>query len=107
MGEAYDNHGGPALALDSKGYLHIVYYPHHHPFRYRRSKRPNDASEWGPEEQFGTKCTYPTLLCGPDNSLYLTCRESDVNPWAVNLYKKAPDRSWAEVGPLLRAQRIS
>ena len=31
VGEAYDNHGGPALTVDSLGYLHIVYYPHHHP----------------------------------------------------------------------------
>ena len=49
VGEAFDNHGGPALTADSKGYLHIVYYPHHHPFRYRRSKRPNDASAWDDE----------------------------------------------------------
>ncbi len=105
VGNAYDNHGGPALTLDSQGYLHIAYHPHHHPFRYRRSKRPNDASQWGPEEQFGTKCTYPTMLCGPDDSLYLTCRESDVNPWVVNLYKKPAGGTWKKIGPLLRAQR--
>ncbi len=51
IGEAYDNHGGPALTVDSKGFLHVVYYPHQHPFRYRKSKRPNDASEW--EEEIG------------------------------------------------------
>ena len=45
VGEAYDNHGGPALTIDSSGFLHIVYYPHHHAMRYRKSKRPNDASE--------------------------------------------------------------
>jgi hypothetical protein len=47
VGQAYDNHGGPSLTCDSSGFLHIVYYPHHHPFRYRRSVRPNDASQWG------------------------------------------------------------
>ena len=43
IGEAYDNHGGPALVNDSQGYLHVAYYPHHHEVRYRRSLRPNDA----------------------------------------------------------------
>ena len=104
VGNAYDNHGGPALTFDSHGYLHIVYHPHHHPFRYRRSTRPNDASQWEPEERFGTRCTYPTLLCGPDDTLYATCRESDTDPWVVNLYTKRPGAAWEKVGPLLRAQ---
>ena len=76
VGEGFDNHGGAALTVDSRGYLHIVYYPHHHPMRYRRSVRPNDASAWEPEMSFGERCTYPTLVCGPDNTLYLSCRQS-------------------------------
>ena len=43
IGQAKDNHGGPALTIDSEGYLHITYFPHHDPFRYRRSKRPHDG----------------------------------------------------------------
>ena len=31
-GQAKDNHGGPALTIDSQGYLHIAYFPHHDPF---------------------------------------------------------------------------
>ena len=97
VGEAYDNHGGPALTVDSLGYLHIVYYPHHHPFRYRRSVRPNDASEWGDEIEFGERCTYPTMVCGSDDTLYLTGRENrGSNPWYVNLYTKPPDGPWQE-----------
>lgn len=76
VGHAFDNHGGPALTVDSKGFLHAVYYPHHHPFRYRRSTRPNDASEWTNETSFGKRCTYPSLVCGRDDTLYLACRES-------------------------------
>lgn len=103
LGEGYDNHGGPALAIDSQGYLHIVYYPHHHPFRYRRSLRPNDASEWTEEIQFGTRCTYPTLVCGPDDTLYLTARESAENPWFSNLYIKRPGGDWEGPRPVMRA----
>jgi len=105
VGEAHDNHGGPALAVDSKGHLHIVYYPHHHPFRYRRSSRPNDASQWDREIRFGQRCTYPTLMVGPDDTLYLTCRESNRKgkPWVVNLYTKKPDGDWQRPTAILRA----
>ncbi|MHC4399788.1 MAG: BNR-4 repeat-containing protein [Planctomycetota bacterium] len=104
VGEAYDNHGGPALTLDSDGHLHVVYYPHHHPFRYRRSARANDASRWDDEVQFGKRCTYPTLVCGPDDTLYLTCRESDRELWVVNLYTKRPGESWQGPVAILEAQ---
>ena len=99
VGKAYDNHGGPALAADSKGHLHIVYYPHHHPFRYKKSLRPNDASAWGGEEQFGTFSTYPTLLIAADDTLIVTCRESnkDRKPWVMNRYIKRPGKPW--MGP--------
>ncbi|MFH1267346.1 MAG: BNR-4 repeat-containing protein [Planctomycetota bacterium] len=103
VGEAFDNHGGPALSVDSCGFLHLVYYPHHHPFRYRRSARPNDASEWDQEQQFGNRCTYPTLVCGPDDTLTLTCRESDRNPWVVNLYTKPPGGQWQGPTAILEA----
>ena len=104
VGEGYDNHGGPALTLDSDGYLHIVYYPHHHPFRYRRSVRPNDASEWGDEIQFGERCSYPTMVCGADDTLYLTGRESRGDqPWLTNLYIKPPNgEQWQEPIPIFR-----
>jgi len=94
VGEAFDNHGGPSLTYDSEGYLHIVYYPHHHPFRYRRSLRPNDASQWGPEVQFGKKCTYSSLVCTADDGLVLACRESATRQWTLNLYEKPKDGTW-------------
>ena len=104
IGEAYDNHGGPALTVDSKGYLHVAYYPHHHAMRYRRSKRPNDASEWTPAQQVGRRLTYPTLVCGPDDTLYLTCRASDKGPWGVQMFVKPPGQEWQGPVPLLRAR---
>ena len=94
VGQAHDNHGGPSLTCDSSGFLHIVYYPHHHPFRYRRSVRPNDASEWTKEVQFGKSCTYSSLICLPDDTLILTCRESTKKRWRLNLYEKQPNENW-------------
>jgi len=95
VGEAHDNHGGPALAADADGHLHIVHFPHHHPFRYRRSRRPNDASAWTDEAQVGARCTYPCLVVRPDGTLLLTCRESTKAQWLLNLYHKPPDGAWA------------
>ena len=103
VGEAADNHGGPALTVDGKGFLHIVYHPHHHPFRYRRSSRPNDASEWEEEVRFGERCTYPTMLCGPDGTLYLTCRRSFRDrPWQMELWTKPTGGAWS--GPVVVAR---
>lgn len=107
LGDAYDNHGGPALTADSRGYLHTVYYPHHHPMRYRRSLHPNDGSQWSKELLIADKTTYPTLLCGPDDVLYLTCRVSDASGnWTVRLYRKPIDGPWAEPlpTPLIRSR---
>ena len=50
LGPIFDNHGTPCLAMDSKGYLHIVYGPHHHPFHYRKSLYPNNSSKWSDAE---------------------------------------------------------
>ncbi len=105
LGEAHDNHGGPSLAIDSKGFLHVVYYPHHHAMRYRRSKHPNNVSSWTREVTFGDRLTYPTLLCGPQDVLYCTCRRSyKEKPWEVELWKKWPDSDWILTGSILRSR---
>lgn len=104
IGQAYDNHGGPALTVDSKGHLHVAYGPHGGgPMRYRRSVGPDDASAWSDEIQFARRCTYPTLVCGPDDTLYLTCRERVDNPWGVNLYVKPAGEPWQGPTTVLRA----
>ncbi len=113
VGEAMDNHGGPGLTVDSQGYLHIVYYPHHDVFRYRRSLRPNDASAWGPEEQFGEGLSFPTMLCAPDDTLILTARRGFHDAQRVpqehlaveqELWKKPPGGEWRKVSTLLRSR---
>jgi hypothetical protein len=105
VGEAKDNHGGPALTIDSEGHLHITYFTHHDPFRYRRSKRQNDASEWEDEVQFGERLTYPTMICGPDDTLYFSARRSfGDRPWIVELWEKKPGRDWNLVGPILSSR---
>lgn len=106
LGEGEDNHGGPALTIDSEGYLHAVYFPHHEPFRYRKSLKPNDASAWTDEVMVGDKLTYPSLVTGPDDTLYLIARvraTSPEGPWGVNLYTKPKNGDWSAPTEILRA----
>ena len=105
IGEAVDNHGGPALTIDGKGYLHVLFYSHHHPFRYRRSVRPNDASEWTPYEEFGLNLTYPALVCAKDGTLIMTARRSyEEQPWELEMWSKKPGEKWARNQAVLRSR---
>jgi hypothetical protein len=107
IGDAQDNHGGPGLTIDSRGYLHVVYFPHHRPFRYRRSLRPHNASAWGPEIVFGESLSYPVLLCAPDDTLILTARryyEADDQLNELELWKKPTDGPWARQRVILRSR---
>jgi len=103
LGAVQDNHGGPALTIDSQGYLHTAYYPHNGVFRYRKSLNPNDASAWGATSYVGSACTYPALITGPDDTLYLLARESNVSPWVANLYKKPAAGSWSSPVSIFQA----
>ena len=105
LGPAHDNHGGPALTVDHQGFLHVIYYPHHHPFHYRRSTRPNDASQWNNPLTFGERLTYPTLLCNAQDTLYLTGRRSYASqPWTIQQWTKPRHSDWQAGPELLRAQ---
>jgi hypothetical protein len=105
IGEADNNHGGPALTVDEEGFLHVLYYSHHHPFRYRRSVRPNDASEWTEYEEFGVNLTYPALVCAKDGTLIMVGRRSyEDRPWELEMWRKPPDAPWERVGAVLRSR---
>ena len=95
LGRANGDHGRPAITIDSRGTLHTVYGVHHNDIPYRRSVRPNDASEWTEELLFGEALSYPTLVCGPDDTLYLTGRYG----WqGVRMYTKPHDKDWEDRG---------
>ena len=105
IGEAVDNHGGPALTIDGEGYLHILFYSHHHSFRYRKSVRPNDASEWTSYEEFGLNLTYPALVCAKEGTLIMTARRSYENqPWELEMWSKKPDEAWTRNWAILRSR---
>jgi len=74
IGKGDDNHSGPAITMDSRGYLYVAYGPHNGPMLCRRSSRPYDASEWEALERFAKHATYPSLVCDAKDNLHLVYR---------------------------------
>jgi hypothetical protein len=107
IGDATDNHGGPAMTVDAEGYLHVIYYSHHHPFRYRKSVRPNDSSAWTEYSEFGVDLTYPSLVCAADGTLIMTARRSfKEKPWELEMWTKAPGADWTRQRSILRSRHL-
>ncbi|MBN1344441.1 MAG: BNR-4 repeat-containing protein [Phycisphaerae bacterium] len=97
IGQGVDNHSGPALTVDGEGNLHVVFGPHGGPFQYRHTTRPGDMGSWSTAIEFGKKCTYPSLVCSPDGTLHVTCREGS-HPCNLHYYRKPVGGEWA--GPV-------
>jgi len=95
LGKGVDNHCGPAITMDSEGILYAAFGPHNALFQFRRSVRPYDATEWGAVEHFGTMATYPSLVCGPDDTLYCTYRGGK-RPLRLMLQRRSKVGQWSE-----------
>lgn len=115
-----DSHCTPALAIDSRGFLHLIAGAHGRPFRYTRSVRPLDirawtrevkvldSGYWTPEtDRDGVgKQTYASLVCGPDDTLHLVFRQMRrfrgglfaLRGYSALCYQKKPaGGSWSKV----------
>ncbi|MBB27378.1 MAG: hypothetical protein CME25_00545 [Gemmatimonadetes bacterium] len=101
LSEGIDEHSRPTLAIDSKGYLHVVMGGHNSPLQYNRSRDPHDTSAWTEAEPFG-KNTYPVLLAGPDDTLILTVRDGTHS--GMELWTKPDNGSWQSDGLLVARQ---
>lgn len=91
LGYGLDNHARPILTIDRGGYLHVVLGGHNSPVTCRQSLMPNDSSAWTDPEPIG-EGTYPVLLCGPDDTLYLTLRAN--RHAGVDFYAKPKGGPW-------------
>ena len=92
------DHTRPNIAVDSRGYLHVVTRE-----QYTRSVHPNDASRWTePVELYGRYECYPGIVCGPDDTLYVITGQ---NPGHVGMdfyVKPAGKNKWDYRGMLFR-----
>lgn len=107
IGTGDDNHAGPALAMDSKGYLHVVFGPHHNPIQYAVSKRPNTSTSWVRQKSLGGVCaTYPSLICDSDDALHVCYRGAldEERPWGIMYQRKPQGGDWTTPVKLLDSQ---
>ena len=98
LGSAYDDHSRAVMVGDGDGFLHVVLSGHNTPSTYRRSCAANDASSWTDPTEIADG-TYPYLICGPGEQLYLTMRNGKQN--GLELYQKPPDGPWHHVGKVI------
>jgi hypothetical protein len=107
IGKGTDNHGGPALTMDRRGYLYVALGPHHGPFQIRRSTRPHRVDEWEPATRTGVKATYPSLVCDPNDNLHLAYRGGPSPGWGGwwLMYQRRPkDGTWSSPLVILKPQ---
>ena len=71
-----DVHSRPTIAVDSKGYLHVVSGSHGQPFFYLRSLKPNDITGgWTKPAKVGKRQCYASLVCDQEDRLHSAFRE--------------------------------
>ena len=99
LGSAYDDHARAVMIADSDGFLHAILSGHNTPCTYRRSRTANDAADWTDPVPVADG-TYPYLVCGPGDDLYLTVRNAE--RWnGVELYTKPNTEPWRHVGKVI------
>jgi len=97
LGSVYDNHGGPALAVDSNGYLYVFYDGHHTTLKWRKSTNPNDASSWTDAEAVPNQAidpTYPSVVVDSSNNIHLIYRGDQTTDCKL-YYQKYNGSSWS------------
>ncbi len=100
---AEDNHNWPAIAPDSEGYLHVILNGHHDPFRYTRSVRPLDISEWTEPVEVAAGTSYGGLVCDGEDTLYCVTRHAEPGYYfRLSLHRKRAGQAWEEPMHLVR-----
>ncbi|MAE66953.1 MAG: hypothetical protein CMJ18_22060 [Phycisphaeraceae bacterium] len=100
-----DNHDGPVIGVDSKGYLHVILGAHHDNFQYTRSLEPNSATGgWTEPIMFGTprpakgggSYTYQAMVIDREDVIHLVSRSAANSGYYFNLAynRKKPGSDW-------------
>ena len=99
-----DNHNGPAITVDSKGYLNVVIGSHQDNFQLTRSLKPNSTTDgWTEPKMFGTPrpegggpgYTYIGLVCDADDTLHVVSRWYSTGGYVCLAYlRKKAGQDW-------------
>ncbi|MGC9316523.1 MAG: BNR-4 repeat-containing protein [Armatimonadota bacterium] len=78
VGPSADDHGFPAVAMDSEGYIHVPCGAHASQVYYTRSTQPDDASAFEPLEAVpgAARATHLSFLCDLQDRLHLFFRDN-------------------------------
>jgi hypothetical protein len=103
IGMGQDNHTTPAITADQEGHIRIAYGPHARGwndgrFKYARSLRPNDISEWeipgSTIANFGYSGTYACLTHMPQGQDMIVYRGGDY-PFSTMFQHTRPEGGWS------------
>jgi hypothetical protein len=102
-----DIHDGPAITIDSQGYLHVVIGAHHNSFKYTKSLAPNSTtSGWTDPINVGDPnyagWSYVSLLCDKNDTIHIIGRNAGYCYYFGLWYVRRPASGvWEDVGPLV------
>ncbi len=96
-----DGHNAPNLWISRSGTLHILYGSHGTPFKYARSKAPEDISRWDLGTRLSNYATYPYFTQLPDGEMLVFFRYGPTggykNPFLGLLRTTDEGRTWSKV----------
>lgn len=99
-----DGHNVPNLWISKSGTIHLLYGSHGTPFKYARSKNPEDISQWELGKRLSNYATYPYFAELPDGQLLVFYRYGPTggykNPFLGLLRTKDEGRTWSTVNKL-------
>jgi hypothetical protein len=113
-------HNQPALAIDGKGYLHVIVGTHSGQLLYSKSSQPNSIASWpnGPtsidvvakssEVVYPDSYSYPSLIVDGNNRPHVFARWSGNSSYEnelVHVYRTAENGSWSQQQWLLKPDR--
>lgn len=106
---APDVHNTPGVAVDSDGYIHVLFGTHHGRIEYTRSNQSNTIDGGFTSPTFVGKnpssggYTYLSMVIDQDDTIHVVARYSgDNNKWALDYLRKKADGTWEDRGHLVQ-----
>ena len=111
-GSGLDGHNWGAISFDPQGYIEVIVNGHHNPTLYTRSKQPYSAEAFEPirfirPEQGQERCSYGSLNCGTDGTLYSFHRSSTgVYNNRLVMFRKKPGQPWEPARTIVAPSKL-